>query len=152
MFQSTLAPKWPIMVPQCGIDHQKSTILLIFGMPSELRLWRTGMLLLTKSKGQQSNVHCQWTCRYLLFSAIKLYYNGFIDNGILLHIRVRIVLKKGQSRKKHFRKIPIRESCLKVCFIFIAKVEPLRFSNSFLFLSKFMTTIYARLLLLSGVA
>ena len=29
----------------------------------------TGMLFLTKSKGQQSNVHCQWTCRYLLFNA-----------------------------------------------------------------------------------
>jgi hypothetical protein len=31
MFSSTLAPKWPILVSQCGMDHQKSTILLISG-------------------------------------------------------------------------------------------------------------------------
>ena len=31
MFPSTMAPKWPILVSQCGIDHQKPTILLIFG-------------------------------------------------------------------------------------------------------------------------
>ena len=40
-----------------------------FWQPFWWRLWRTRMLLLTKSKGQQSNVHCQWTCRYLLFNA-----------------------------------------------------------------------------------
>jgi hypothetical protein len=26
MFLSNLAPKWPILVSQCGMDHQKSTI------------------------------------------------------------------------------------------------------------------------------
>ena len=31
MFPSTIAPKWPILVSQCGMDHQKPTILLIFG-------------------------------------------------------------------------------------------------------------------------
>ena len=55
------------MVAQCGKNHQKSTIFLSFGHPSELRLWRTGMLFLTKSKGQQSNVHYQRTYRCLLF-------------------------------------------------------------------------------------
>ena len=60
-------------------------------------------------------------------------------------------LSRFEVLPPHLFVVPIRESCLKVCFIFIAKVEPLRFSNSFLFLSKFMTTIYARLLL-SGVA
>jgi hypothetical protein len=35
---------------------------------SELRLWRTEMLLLTKSKGHNSNGHCQWTYRYLFYS------------------------------------------------------------------------------------
>jgi hypothetical protein len=29
MFLSTLAPKWPILVPQCGMDHQKFPFLLI---------------------------------------------------------------------------------------------------------------------------
>ena len=37
-----------------------------FCHPSELRLWRTGMLISTKSKGQCSNVHCQWTYRHIL--------------------------------------------------------------------------------------
>ena len=30
MFPSTMAPKRPILVSQCEMDHQKSTILLIF--------------------------------------------------------------------------------------------------------------------------
>ena len=30
MFPSTMAPKRPILVSQCEIDHQKSTILLTF--------------------------------------------------------------------------------------------------------------------------
>ena len=31
MFPSTMVPKLPILVSQCGMDHQKPTILLIFG-------------------------------------------------------------------------------------------------------------------------
>ena len=31
MFSSTMAPKLPILVSQCGMDHQKPIILLIFG-------------------------------------------------------------------------------------------------------------------------
>ena len=31
MSSSTMVPKLPILVPQCGMDHQKPTILLIFG-------------------------------------------------------------------------------------------------------------------------
>ena len=54
------------MVAQYGKNHQKSTIFFSFGHPPELRLWRTGMLFLTKSKSQQSNVHYQWTYRCLL--------------------------------------------------------------------------------------
>ena len=38
---------------------------------SELRLCRTGMLLLTKSKDHKSNVPCQWIHRYL-FQSLKL--------------------------------------------------------------------------------
>ena len=34
MIPSTQAPKWPILVSQCGMDHQKSTILLISGTVS----------------------------------------------------------------------------------------------------------------------
>ena len=39
-----------------------------FCNPSELRLWRTGMLLLTKLKGHKSNAHCQWMYKYLFHS------------------------------------------------------------------------------------
>ena len=39
MFPSTPAPKWPILVSQCGMDHQKSTILLISGT---LSIWGCG--------------------------------------------------------------------------------------------------------------
>ena len=34
MFPSTMAPKRPILVSQCEIDHQKSSILLIFSTRS----------------------------------------------------------------------------------------------------------------------
>ena len=34
MFPLTLAPKLPILVSKCGIDHQKLTILLNFGILS----------------------------------------------------------------------------------------------------------------------
>ena len=30
MFSSTMAPKRPILVPQCEMNHQKTSILLIF--------------------------------------------------------------------------------------------------------------------------
>ena len=39
MFPSTTAPKWPILVSQCGMDHQNPTVLLIFGTFS---LWGCG--------------------------------------------------------------------------------------------------------------
>ena len=57
MFPSTLVPKFHILVFYCGLGCQKLTILLIFWHPFFWRLWRTGMLLLTKSKGHASNVH-----------------------------------------------------------------------------------------------
>ena len=34
MFPSILAPKLPILVSECGMDHQNSNILLIFGFLS----------------------------------------------------------------------------------------------------------------------
>ena len=39
------------------IFEQTPGILVKFCHPSDLRLWRTGMLLLTKTKGHMSNVH-----------------------------------------------------------------------------------------------
>ena len=39
MFSSTLAPKWPILVSQCEMDHQKPTILLNFGTLSLGGCW-----------------------------------------------------------------------------------------------------------------
>ncbi len=40
---------------------------LEFCHPSELRLWRIGMLILTKSNGHKSNVPCQWIHRQLFY-------------------------------------------------------------------------------------
>ena len=50
-----LATKWPILVSQCGMDQQKSTILWIFCHSCCWRLWRPWMLLSTKFKGHKSN-------------------------------------------------------------------------------------------------
>ena len=48
MVWSSLAPKWPIMVPFCGIDHQKSNFSLIFGIFSVGGCWGQAMLLFWK--------------------------------------------------------------------------------------------------------
>ena len=39
MVWSSLAPKWPILVPFCGMDHQKSNLSLIFGTFSVRGCW-----------------------------------------------------------------------------------------------------------------
>ena len=39
MVWSSPAPKWPILVPFCGMDHQKSNFLLIFGTFSVGGCW-----------------------------------------------------------------------------------------------------------------
>jgi hypothetical protein len=31
VFSSILAPKWPVLVSQCGMEHQKPIILMVFG-------------------------------------------------------------------------------------------------------------------------
>ena len=48
MVWSSLAPKWPILVPFCGIDHQKSNFSLIFGTFSVGGCWGQAMLLFWK--------------------------------------------------------------------------------------------------------
>ena len=48
MVGSFLAPKWPIMVPFCGMDHQKSNFLLISDTHSAGGCWGQLMLLFWK--------------------------------------------------------------------------------------------------------
>ena len=75
IFPSTLAPKWPILASQYGMDHQKSTILLIFdtlslggygGHPMRPKLD-------LKDKGQMNTQICNFksnlTCIFLSVGA-----------------------------------------------------------------------------------
>ena len=48
MVGSFLAPKWPIMVPFCGMDHQKSNFSLISDTLSVGGCWGQPMLLFWK--------------------------------------------------------------------------------------------------------
>mgnify|MGYP007015787208 CR=1 FL=1 len=48
MVGSFLAPKWPIMVPFCGVDHQKSNFSLISDTLSVGGCWGQSMLLFWK--------------------------------------------------------------------------------------------------------
>ena len=48
MVGSFLAPKWQIMVPFCGMDHQKSNFLLISDTHSAGGCWGQPMVLLWK--------------------------------------------------------------------------------------------------------
>ena len=63
-----LATKWPILVSQCGMNQQKSTILWIFCHSCCWRLWRPWMLLSTKSKGHKSNVRISSMYRYSFYN------------------------------------------------------------------------------------
>ena len=48
MVESFLAPKWPILVPFCGMDHKKSNFLLISDTLSIGGCWGQLMLLFWK--------------------------------------------------------------------------------------------------------
>ena len=75
MLPSTMATKWPILVSQCGMDHLKPTILLIFGTLS-LAGHPIRSKLNLKDKGQMSkpneytdNFKSNLTCIFLLVRA-----------------------------------------------------------------------------------
>ena len=56
MISSPLAPKWPILVHFCGLDHQKSKFLLVSGNLDVRGCWGQPMLLFWKNieKSQMS--------------------------------------------------------------------------------------------------
>ena len=62
-----LTTKWHILVSQCGMDHQKSTILWIFSHSGRWRLWTPWMLLSTKSTGHKSKFRISWTYRFCYY-------------------------------------------------------------------------------------
>ena len=64
------------------IFESTSGILVKFCHPSDLRLWRTGMLLLTKTKGNMVNVH----------------YSGFAKH---LQTKSNLHISISQSKLKH---------------------------------------------------
>ena len=48
MVETSLVPKWPILVPFCGMDHQKSNFSLIFDTLSVGGCWGHPMLIFWK--------------------------------------------------------------------------------------------------------
>ena len=74
MFSSTMAPKWPILVSQCGMDHQKPTILLIFGTlslggcgghPMRPKLNLKVKSQMSKPNEYTDNIKSNLTCKFL---------------------------------------------------------------------------------------
>ena len=59
MVWSSLAPKWPIPVPFCGMDHQKSNFSLISDTLSVRGCWGQPMLLFWKLVGETQMPHTQ---------------------------------------------------------------------------------------------
>ena len=53
MFSSILAPKWPVLMSQCGMGHQRPIIFMDLWQSFCWRLWRPWILILTKSKGHK---------------------------------------------------------------------------------------------------
>ena len=76
MVGTYLAPKGPILVLFCGMDHQKSNFLLIFGILSVRGCWVQPMILFWKTCWWNSNVRkseCQnhLQTKYNLHNSIR---------------------------------------------------------------------------------
>ena len=56
-----------------NFHHSVQTNSWIFGTLSGLRLWRTGMLIATKSKCHKSNVRTSWMYRYSFYD-LKIHF------------------------------------------------------------------------------
>ena len=78
MFPPTMAPKWPILVSQCGMDHQKPTILLIFGTlclgvcggQSKLLFWKLVLTIkMSISQDFKTTFKYNLTCIFLSLRA-----------------------------------------------------------------------------------
>ena len=57
MFGSSLAPKWPIPVPFCGMNHQNSNFFTDIWYPFFRRLLRPADVAFLKTGSWNSNVH-----------------------------------------------------------------------------------------------
>ena len=68
MVWSSQAPKWPILVIFCRMDHQKSNFLLIYGTSFYRRLLRTGYVIFLKTFWWNSNAQTSGTYRYLHYN------------------------------------------------------------------------------------
>ena len=58
MFSSTLTPKWPLLVSHFGMAHNKTQYFIDLGTLSVVGCGGHGFYF-TKSKGHNSNTHCQ---------------------------------------------------------------------------------------------
>ena len=68
MVWSSQAPKWPILVIFCRMDHQKSNFLLIYGTSFYRRLLRPGYVIFLKTFWWNSNAQTSGTYRYLHYN------------------------------------------------------------------------------------
>ena len=73
-----LGPKWPILVSQCGMDHQKPTILMIFGIlvlggcggQSKLYFWKLVLIIkMSTSQDFKTTFKYNLTCIFLSLRA-----------------------------------------------------------------------------------
>ena len=68
MVWSSLAPKLPILVIFCRMDHQKSIFLLIYGTSFYRRLLRPAYVIFLKTFWWNSNAQTSGTYRYLHYN------------------------------------------------------------------------------------
>ena len=81
-----------------------SWISVEFNPPSELRLWRTGMLILTKSNGHKSNVPYQWIHRQLFYRwkfIFRCPYKAFVSRISLWNTLYIFAIKTLEINKQH---------------------------------------------------
>ena len=104
-----MVPKLPILVPQCGMDHQKPPILLIFdtlslggcgGHPMRPKLNSKVKSQMSKPNEYTDNIKSNLTCTFL--SVRTKLKNPFCPRTLCSHTQGHNFLKKGLLNKEIF--------------------------------------------------
>ena len=111
MVESSLAPKWPSLVPFCGMDHQKSNFSLISDTLSVGGCWGQPMLLFlklvdeTQMSNPRDNVARDILSKFSIHLPLRsVYFRSFLYETpcTIIKLLVYCRLKKyGHEREKN---------------------------------------------------
>ena len=115
MISSLLAPKWPKLVPFCGLDHKKTWFLLVSGNFDVRGCWGQPMLLFWKNidKTQMSPSPKCATTFFWTWKSFLVGHLGLQSMSYRVETPCSSLLKKCQNQKFIFLAISFCEIQLK---------------------------------------